>query len=201
MPLFHDILECNMNITENILDELDNSRESLLVAIESLSDEALLEKHAVADWSVVDVLINLTAWEAELVTGLMQIEKKLRPDRLLAALKNPQAYDHLRYEETQDRDLDQVFLDLQQVRIQVEEWLLEFSERDLSDPQRYKWFRGKSLSDIIAATTFKREQAFIPQLAAYAQEWLERDTAGISDNIPLTAVDIINTDQDNDSTD
>jgi hypothetical protein len=190
-----------MNITEKFLDELDKSREFLLVAIEPLPDEALLEKQAAGEWSVVDVLINLTAWEAELVTGLMQIEKNKRPERLLTALKNPQGYDKARYEETQDRDLDQVFIDLQKVRIKVEEWLLEFSERDLSDPQRYRWLKGKPLSEIIAAATFERENKFIPQLAAYAQEWLERDAAAESDFIPLTVVDSRNMDENYDITD
>jgi len=190
-----------MNITEQLLDTLDNSRESLLVAIELLPDEALLDKRAVAEWSVTDVLINLTAWEAELVTGLMQIDKNKRPDRLLSALKNPQAYDKLRYEETQDRDLDQVFLDLQQVRIQVEEWLLEFSDRDLTNPQRYRWLNGKPLSEIIAAATFKHEGEFIPQLLIYAQEWSERETNASINMIPLTAVDLINTEENHDISD
>ena len=190
-----------MNITEQLLDTLDNSRESLLVAIELLPDEALLDKRAVAEWSVTDVLINLTAWEAELVTGLMQIDKNKRPDRLLSALKNPQAYDKLRYEETQDRDLDQVFLDLQQVRIQVEEWLLEFSDRDLTNPQRYRWLNGKPLSEIIASATFKHEEEFIPQLLIYAQEWSERETNASINMIPLTAVDLINTEENHDISD
>ncbi len=195
------LIDMAINIPEQLLDELDNSRESLLVAIEPLPDEALLNKKAVAEWSVVDVLINLTAWEAELVTGLMQIDKNKRPDRLLTALKNPQAYDKLRYEETQDRDLDQVFIDLQQVRIQVEEWLLEFSERDLKDPKRYKWLKGKSLSELIAVTTFKREAKFIPQLALYAHDWQEREIDATAGVIPLTVVNLTNTDKNDDITD
>ena len=189
-----------MNITEQLLDELDNSRESLLVVIEPLPDEALMYKEAVAGWSVIDVLINLTAWEAELVTGLMQIDQNKRPDKLLASLKNPQVYDKLRFEETQDRDLDQVFLDLQQVRIQVEEWILEFSERDLKDPKRFRWLKGKPLRDLIAATTFQREHKFIPQLTLYAQKWQEREIAAANSVIPLTAVDLINTDKSHDIT-
>lgn len=189
------------NIIEQLLDELDNSRESLLMAIEPLPDEALLKKQAVAEWSVADVLINLTAWEAELVTALMQIDKNKRPDRLLATLNNPQAYDNLRFEEIQNRDLDQVFLDLQQVRIQVEEWLLEFSERDLKNPKRFKWSKGKPLSEIIAAATFKREKAFIPQLTIYAQDWLEREEGGASSIIPLAAVNLANPDRGHDTTD
>ena len=53
-----------MTSKEQLLDALDNSRESLLMAIESLPDEALLEKQAIGEWSVGDSLTNITAWEA-----------------------------------------------------------------------------------------------------------------------------------------
>lgn len=189
-----------MSITEQLLDQLDNSRAMLLTAIEPLPDEALLEKRAIGDWSVADVLINLTAWEAELVTGLMRIEKGQRPDRLLAALRHPQAYDEQRYLETQGRDLDQIFLDLQQVRVQVEDWIVEFSEKDLKNQQRYKWLKGKSLSEIIGATTFKRELGFVPRLTQYGQNWLEQEASAESDLIPLTTVNL-NLDRNDDNTD
>ncbi|MDX1416387.1 MAG: ClbS/DfsB family four-helix bundle protein [Candidatus Promineifilaceae bacterium] len=188
-----------MSTTEQLLDQLDNSRAMLLTAIEPLPDEALLDKRAIGDWSVADVLINLTAWEAELVTGLMRIKKGQRPDRLLAALRDPQTYDEQRYEETQGRDLDQIFLDLQQVRIQVEEWLLEFSERELKDPRRYKWLKGKPLSEIIAITTFKRELGFVPRISQYSHNWMEQETAANSDLIPLTTLNL-KTDTNHDST-
>ena len=155
---------------EQLLDALDNSRESLLVAIEQLPDEALLEKQAIGEWSVSDVLINITAWEAELVTGLMRIRQNKRPDRLLEALQDPSGYDERRFVENQDRDLDQVFLDWQQVRVQVEEWILEFSERELDNPRRYQWLKGKALKEMIAATTFEREKKIVPHLQLFAQQ-------------------------------
>ncbi len=190
-----------MSTTEKLLDQLDTSREALLVAIEPLPDEALLQKGAVGDWSVVDVLINQTAWEAELVTAFMNIDKNKRPDRLLNALKNPQKYDQNRYIETQDRDLDQVFTDLQQVRIQIEDWLLDFSGNDLSNPKRYRWTKNKPLSDMIAAVTFDREKSFIPQLRRYAQGWQEREKDEAKTIIPLTAVDMNPLDENYDITD
>jgi len=156
---------------EQLLDALDNSREKLLVAIEPLPDEALHEKLAVGKWSISDVLINITAWEAELVTGLMRIRQNKRPDRLLDALKDPGGYDEQCFAENQDRDLDQVFVDLQQVRVQVEEWILEFSERELNNPRRYQWLKGKALKDLIAAATFDREKKVVPLLQLYAQQW------------------------------
>jgi len=179
-----------MTKTEQLLDALDNSRESLLLAIEPLFDEPLQEKFTIGEWSVTDVLVNITAWEAELVTGLMRLKQNKRPDKLLDALKDPQTYDRSRFEENQGRDLDQIFIDLQQVRVQVEEWLLEFSQRDLTNPRRYHWFKGKALSEIIAATTFERENKIVPQLETFTQQWLARGMDAHSGTIPLSVVDL-----------
>ncbi len=163
--------EIIMSTKEQLLDALDNSRESLLMAIEPLPDEALVEKQAVGEWSVSDVLINITAWEAELVTGLMRIQQNKRPEKLLDALMDPDKYDEKRYTENQDRDLDQVFMDLQQVRVQVEEWILEFTDRELDNPKRYHWLNGKPLRKIITTMTTEREKKVIPLLQLYAQQW------------------------------
>ena len=178
-------IEQHMTSIEQLLDALDNSRESLLVAIEPLPDEALQEKQSIGEWSVSDVLINITAWEAELVTGLMRIRQNKRPDRLLEALKDPSTYDKQRFVENQDRDLDQVFLDLQQVRVQVEEWILEFSERDLNNPRRYQWLKGKALKDMIAGAAFEREKKIVPLLQLFAQQWGIRTMDTTDGAIPL----------------
>ena len=180
-----------MTTKEQLLDALDNNREKLLVAIEPLPDEALHEKQAVGEWSVSDVLINITAWEAELVTGLMRIQQNKRPDRLLDALMDPGEYDERCFAENQDRDLDQVFVDLQQVRVQVEEWILEFSERELSNPHRYQWLKGKALKDLIAAATFDREKKVVPLLQLYAQQWGILAMETTNSVIPLQSLSLV----------
>jgi hypothetical protein len=120
----------------------------------------------------------------------MRLKQNKRPDRLLSALKEPKTYDRLRFEENQGRNLDQVFIDLQQSRVQVEKWLLEFSERDLSNPQRYRWLKGKALSELIARTTSNRENQIIPRLEAFTSQWLARESDVPTGAIPLTAVDM-----------
>lgn len=178
-----------MSALEVLLDSLDESRERLLVAIEPLDDEAMLQKGVYGDWSVADILSNMTAWESELVTGLLKIDQNRGPARLLAALADPSGYDKAHFEAMQDRDLDQIFADLQQVRIQVEDWLAEFSESDLTDPQRYRWLEGKALRDIIASATYRHEQEFLPAIEAFAQEWLEIESAAAETTISLTMIE------------
>ena len=116
---------------EHLLDALDNSRERLLVALDRPADEALLAPNTVGNWSVADLLVQLTAWESELVTGLMRVSQGKKPARLLAALANAEEYGRLRHKENVGRDLDRIFDDLPQVRVQLEEWLEEFSEKQL----------------------------------------------------------------------
>jgi hypothetical protein len=175
-----------MSTLELILDTLDETRERLLVAVEPLDDEALLMKQVVGDWSITDVLTNLTAWESELVTGLMKLDQNKRPGKLLDTLADPDGYDRSFYEQIQDRDLDQVFEDLQLVRVQLEDWLSGFSESDLTKPKRYRWFEGRSLRHIIAQTTYTREEKFLPAIEAFAQTWKDEQNAQAGHVVPLT---------------
>lgn len=179
-----------MSTLEFLLDALDENRERLLVALEPLDDEALLKKHVVEQWSIADVLTNLTAWESELVTGLMKLDQNKRPGKLLDALADPDGYDRSFYEESQDRDLDQIFEDLQLVRVQLEDWLSSFSEGDLTKPKRYRWFEGRSLRNVIAQATYLREEKFLPAIESFAETWLsQQDTPAVDNVIPLTLID------------
>ena len=103
------------SIIEKLLDALDSSRERLLIALDELPDEALTTPQTVGRWSVADLLVQQTAWESELVTGLMRISQGKKPARLLATLNNAEEYGRLRYEENKGRDLDRIFDDLPQI--------------------------------------------------------------------------------------
>jgi hypothetical protein len=159
------------SMIEQLLDALDSSREQLLVALDLLPDEALLAPHTIGDWSVADLLVQQTAWESELVTGLMRISQGKKPARLLAALQNKEEYGRLRYEENKGRDLDRIFADLPQVRVQVEEWLEEFSEKQLSKKGHFSWLKNRSLADLIAQLTYEQERRYLPQVEKLAQKW------------------------------
>ena len=170
---------------EQLLNKLDASREQLLIAIEPLPDLVLIKKGVVGQWSVADILVNLTVWEAELVTGLMKIERGQKPGRLLSALEDPKTYNKMRYDEIQNRNLDLIFDDLIKVRVELEEWLEMFSPKQLTDPKQYSWFNGKSLADVVAQTTYENEQKYLPHIKKFVAAW---EAAIASNVIPLTAV-------------
>ncbi|MCA9961994.1 MAG: ClbS/DfsB family four-helix bundle protein [Chloroflexota bacterium] len=156
---------------DQLLDELDGSREKLLMAIADLPDDALMTPGAWEEWSIADILVNLTVWEAELVTGIMRLDQGKRPEAFLSALAQPEAYDQARYEENKGRDLDRVFDDWQQVRVQLEEWIETMPFRHLTTPSRYKWLGGKSLWQTIQQTLIAREKRFLPHVQLFAHRW------------------------------
>lgn len=159
---------------EEIEDQLDEVRERLLMALELLPDELLLQKGMLGEWAISDFLVNLVAWESELVTGLMQLQQGKRPQHLLKALADPEAYNQARYQEYSGRDLDRIFDDLQGVRVQLEGWLTEFNDRELNDPNRFPMFKGKPLWQIIQRCSFGREAQRVMLIeriaAAYREE-------------------------------
>lgn len=156
---------------EDLLEELDKVREELLVTLEALPDEALRRPGVMGDWSVADLLAHMVAWESEMVTALLRVDQGKTPARLIAAFDDIDGYNARRYQENKERDLDRIFEDLPGVRIQLEEWLAEFSDSDLNDPERYSWSPGLPLWHIIAENSFRHELEHLPQIKAFAARW------------------------------
>lgn len=187
---------------EDLLDRLDAARERTLMALEMLPDEALTQPGSIGRWAIADLLSILTAWDAEVVTGLMQLQGGKAPERLLAALRNPDVYNAQRYQDAQGRDLDAIFDDFQASRLHLEEWLSRFSERALGDPRHYKALGGEALGRLIARATHEHEARYLPFLTTFAQRWQDtvedtsdelRETslAELGETIPLGQIDIL----------
>jgi hypothetical protein len=156
---------------EDLLDRLDAARERTLVALEMLPDEALVQPGAIGRWAIADLLSILTAWDAEIVTGLMQLSNGKTPERLLAALRQPDIYNAQRYQDAQGRDLDAIFDDFQSSRLHLEEWLSGLSERALTDPRHYKALGGEALARLITRATVNHEARYLSFLTTFAQRW------------------------------
>jgi hypothetical protein len=156
---------------DEILEELDRVREQLLVAIEPLPDEALLQPGVMDDWRIADILAHLVAWESEMVTALLRIDQGKTPTRLVEAFADVDGYNARSYQENKGRDLDRIFQDLIGVRVQLEDWLLEFSDKDLNDAKRYDWAKGLPLWHIIAENSFRHEAEHLPDIETFARRW------------------------------
>ena len=184
-----------MSALEDLLDQLDAARERTLMALEMLPDEALVQPGAIGRWSIADLLSILTAWDAELVTGLMQLSNGKTPERLLAALRQPDIYNAQRYQDAQGRDLDAVFDDFQSSRLHLEEWLSGLSERALGDPRHYKALGGEALARLVTRATVDHEARYLPFLTTFAQRWEETQPATSAEElgevISLGQIDIL----------
>ena len=177
-----------MSALEDLLDRLDDTRERTLIALEMLPDEALTQPGVIGRWAIADLLSILTAWDAEVVTALMQLQSGKPPERLLAALRNPDVYNAQRYQDAQGRTLDAIFDDFQASRLHLEEWLSNLSERALSDGRAYKALGGEALGRLIARATYQHEARYLPFLTTFAQRWEDAtaeeappDTIALSD--------------------
>ena len=175
---------------DDLLDQLDSTRERLLVALEYVPDETLMEPGVIGDWAIADLLSLLTAWDAEVVTGLMRLKQGKTPDRLLAALSNAPAYEAERLVENEGRDLDSIFEDFQGARVHLEDWIERFSDKALTEPGHFKALGNRSLMGLIIAATSARESFFLPQLEELGRAWAGEDegssTPGI---IPLIGIE------------
>lgn len=178
-----------MNV-EQLQTRLAQVRERFLTAIELLPDEALLTPGAVGAWTVADVVAHLACWEAELVTGLAEVQRGRRPARLLAALADRESYNADRYAENHERPLDAIFNDWQGARIQLEVRLEDLTDRDLNDPRRYMWWQGKGLWTLIAELSYEHEQAHLPAVSAFADRWLAEQPAVNPAAISLEDVEV-----------
>lgn len=182
-----------MTTHEDLLDRLDETRERLLQAIEPLPDAALLAPGVVGRWSIADLISILTAWDAEVVTGLLRLKQGKSPDRLLAAVGNPDAYNAGRYQEAQGRDLDVIFDDFQRARLHLEDWLGEFSERSLNDAHHYKALNGIALVHIVALATYENEAKYLPFLQTFAEHY-EPPGEMADEMIALAGIELIEPD-------
>jgi hypothetical protein len=179
-----------MSALEDLLDRLDATRERTLMALETLPDEALLAPGVIGRWSIADLLSILTAWDAEVVTGLLRLKQGKPPEKLLAAVANPDLYNAGRYQDAQGRDLEVIFEDFQGARLHLEEWLSELSERALTDPRHYKVLGGQALGRLVARATYEHEARYLPFLTTYAARWEPAEMAE-PETIPLDGIDIL----------
>lgn len=168
-----------MVTVEELQNRLTGLRDKLLTTIADLPDEALSASGAVGDWSVAQVLGIVSAWEAELVTGLAEVQRGKRPARLLNALSQVEKYNAQRAAEQADRSLDDVFHDLQGARIHLEMRLEDLTDRDLNDPRRYRWSKNRPLWQWITQGSVDRERSFIPALQAFADRWLAQQPESV----------------------
>jgi hypothetical protein len=152
-----------------LLDELESSRERFLELLDDLADDAFEEPGVIGVWSLKDVLAHLTRWEAELVKLLWQISQGQVPTSAQFSQISVDTMNEKWYREMRSRSLDLVLQDFHSVRNQTMRRVEEFLDKDLMDPNRYRWLEGKPLWKWVAADSFEHEDEHALQVKTWKE--------------------------------
>jgi len=154
-----------------IISRLNIEQQELMDAIAGLQVETMLEPGVNGEWSVKDILAHLSAWEAELVKLLWQARQGKRPTTIHFSKDRDIDKTNLTWHaERKDRPLELVLEDLQAVRKQTLRRVAEFTDKELNDPQAFKWLREFPLWEWIASDTFGHGPEHIAQIKAWRQK-------------------------------
>jgi hypothetical protein len=151
----------------DMLSSLKTSREAMLEALDGLSDEGMHTPDVIGEWSIKDILVHLSLWEAELVTLLWQARQGRKPT---TAQLSPETVDELNarwYVMHKDRALAQVMDDFQAVRHQTARRVDGFTEDELGDPNLFPWLDGEPLEHWIEEDSYGHEAEHMAQIVAW----------------------------------
>ena len=123
-----------------------------------------LSRAAAGEWSVLDKLAHLAAWDAEAVLALARVKQGGKPRYLNIS---PVETDKLNAQwlvENRGRDAERVLGDFQGVWRQLVRQVRGFAPAELEDSKRYSWLQGKSLIDFVDEWVLQHEREHLHAL-------------------------------------
>lgn len=154
----------------DVITDLRAARESLLQAIDGLTDEQMFQVGAVGIWSVKDVLAHLVAWEAELVTTLSRLDQyKQRPPQIVE-IEDLDEWNEAQYRVNVARSLDAVLEDFHGVHKHLVAAIQALDERTLENNRAWPWMEGEPLSYLIAENATWHEQEHADDIRQWREE-------------------------------
>ena len=167
-----------MNKSE-VLVALEEGRDEFLQSIDGLSEEFMTQPGLNGDWSVKDLLVHLTRWEAELVKLLWQVGRGMKPTTLHFSQVPVDETNQRWYEESRARPLDLVLQDFHAVRKQTVRRVNELPEALLTDRKIYPWLEDQPLWEWIASDSYEHEAEHVGDVLAWSARQLE---SGLSES-------------------
>lgn len=153
---------------DEIKEELRASRAEFDEAIDGLPEAAYMDSGVMGDWTLKDILAHICRWEGELVTMLFQLRQGKSPSRTrIEGMDQVDRHNEKWHREDQDRELDLVLSDFRGLRKQTLRRVEEFSEEELTDPDRFEDLRGRPLSEWIAVDTYEHEREHLAAVRAW----------------------------------
>lgn len=154
---------------EEILEQIREARGALLAAIEDLPPDTLLRSHVVGYWSIKDVLAHLTAWEAELITALSQLDNPTHIPGIVE-IEDGEGWNEEQYHISARRPLELVLEDFHGVHKHLLKAVEALDERTLTDARLFTWMEGEPLSYLIAESATWHEEEHAEQIRRWREE-------------------------------
>jgi uncharacterized protein (TIGR03083 family) len=149
-----------------LLEAIQKGRAEFEAMLAGLSPAQMTTPGVMGEWSVKDILGHLAMWESRLVTTLYAIERGATPKMFHTQAEVDKANAES-YAEQRDRPLDRVLSDFHAVHAQLLKRLETVTDRDLTDPQRFKWMEGELLEKLVASDTFDHYAEHRPMIEAW----------------------------------
>ncbi len=155
---------------QEVLEQIQQARQTLLAAIDGLSDDAMLRPGVVGMWSVKDVLAHLSVWESELITALSQLNRpKIVPE--IVKVEDIDEWNDEQYRENVRRDLDVVLEDFHGVHKHLLKTVEQLDDKTLDDVRKFPWMEGEPLWYLLAENGFWHEKEHADEI----RQWREAE--------------------------
>jgi uncharacterized protein (TIGR03083 family) len=148
-----------------LLETIQKEREAFEACFADLTPEQMTPPGVMGEWSVKDILGHIATWEAWLVTLLYSIERGVTPK--LPRSSDVDKINAQSVAEQRDRPLERVLADFQAVHAQLLKRLGAVKERDLTDPMRFSWAKGKPLEEFVANNTYEHYAEHRPAIEVW----------------------------------
>lgn len=164
-----------METRNSLLEKIEESREEFLDFLDRIEDQEFSKSLPFINpvnnqpWSIKDIIIHLSRWEAELIKLMWQLEHGVKPTGSPFSLPQNKVDDlnNQWQAESKGRLLAQAMDDFLAVRNQTLLRLEAFSDKDLFDNKRFGFLSGRSLSEIIANNTYEHEKEHLRSIKSW----------------------------------
>lgn len=156
---------------ESLLSALSSGRSQFLKTIEGLPALEMEIPGVIDQWSIKDLLVHLTRWEAEIVKLTWQSKSGQKPTTVHFSQETVDEINARWYQQSKHRALDAVMEDFMGVRKQTIRQVKEIPEQALTNPDQYFWLEGRPLWKWIAEDSFEHEAEHADQI----KTWRDRE--------------------------
>lgn len=149
--------------TMQLLAQMEQWRDLVEPQLVLVTAAELLQSEA-GDWSLLDKLAHLAAWDAEAVLALARIKQGGKPRYLNISPVDTDKLNAQWLVENRGRPVERVLGDFQGVWRQLVRQVRGFAPADLEDIKRFPWLQGKSLVDFVDEWVLQHEREHLHAL-------------------------------------